>query len=62
MRSSLPLPEKIILLQQYNFDIIHNEGKKIAHMDALSRYMSTPCDDEEEDIEPVINNIREIQE
>ena len=53
---------KIIFLQQYNFDVIHKEGKKIAHVDALSRYMSTSCDDEEEDIEPVINNIGEIQE
>ena len=53
---------KIIFLQQYNFDIIHKEGKKIPHVDALSRYMSKPCDDEEEYIEPVINNIREIQE
>ena len=31
-------------------------------MDALSRYMSKSCDDEKEDIEPVINNIGEIQE
>ena len=56
------IARKIIFLQQYNFDIIHKEGKKIAHVDALSRYMSKPSDDEEEDIEPVINNIREVQE
>ena len=31
-------------------------------MDALSRYMSKPCDNEEEDIEPVINHIRKVQE
>ena len=30
-------------------------------MDALSRYMPKSCDDEEEDIEPVINNIGEIK-
>ena len=36
-------------LQQYNVDIIHKEGKKIAHVDALSRYMSKSCDDDEED-------------
>ena len=56
------IARKIIFLQQYNFDIIHKEGKKIAHVDALSRYVSKSCDDEEEDIEPVINNIGEIQE
>ena len=56
------IARKIIFLQHYNFDIIHKEGKKIAHVDALSRYMSNSCDDEEYDIEPVINNIGEIQE
>ena len=44
------IARKIIFLQQYNFNIIHREGKKIAHMDALSRCMSKPGDDEEEDI------------
>ena len=56
------IARKILFLQQYNFDIIHKEGKKIAHVDALPRYMSKPCDDEDADIEPVINNIREVEE
>ena len=33
------LARKVIFLQQYDFDIIHNDGDKIKHADALSRYI-----------------------
>ena len=54
------IARKIIFLQQYTFDIIHKDGEKIPHVDALSRNMSKTCDDTEEDIEPVINNIKGV--
>ena len=50
------LARKVILLQQYNFDIIHKDGAKIKHVDALSRYL--PNTNIEEDIEPVLNAIQ----
>ena len=47
---------KVIFLQQYDFDIIHKNGDKIKHADALSRYI--PNTNIEEDIEPVLNAIQ----
>ena len=47
---------KVIFLQKYDFDIIHKDGDKIKHADALSRYI--PTTNIEEDIEPVLNAIQ----
>ena len=44
---------KVIFLQQYDFDIVHKDGEKIKHADALSRYI--PNTHIEEYIEPVLN-------
>ena len=49
---------KIIFLQQYDFNIVHKDGVKIPHADALSR--CKPADEENivsEDIEHVLNVI-----
>ena len=54
---------KIIFLQQYEFNIVHKDGVKIPHADALSR--CKPSEDVtsiNEDIEPVINNINDVRE
>ena len=56
------IARKIIFLPQYNFDIIHKAVKNIPHVHALSRYISKTCGDEEEDIDPVMNSIRDVQE
>ena len=32
------IARKVIFLQQYDFDIIHKDGEKIKHADALSRF------------------------
>ena len=45
------IARKIIFLQQY-----------LPHVDALSRNMSKTCDDKEKDIEPVIYNIKGVEE
>ena len=50
------LARKLIFLQQYDSDIIHKDGDKIKHADALSRYI--PNTNIEEDIEPVLNAIQ----
>ena len=50
------IARKVIFLQQYDFDIIHKDGEKIKHADALSRYI--PNTNIEEDIEPVLNAIQ----
>ena len=50
------IARKVIFLQQYDFDIIHKDGDKIKHADALSRYI--PNTNIEEDIEPVLNAIQ----
>ena len=50
------IARKVIFLQQYDFDIIHKDGDKIKHADALSRYI--PNTNIEEDIEPVLNTIK----
>ena len=50
------IARKVIFLQQYDFDIIHKDGEKIKHADALSRYI--PNTNIEEDIEPVLNTIQ----
>ena len=48
------IARKVIFLQQY--DIIHKDGEKIKHADALSRYI--PNTNSDEDIEPVLNTIQ----
>ena len=50
------IARKVIFIQQYDFDIIHKDGDKIKHADALSRYI--PNTNIEEDIEPVLNAIQ----
>ena len=50
------IARKMIVLQQYEFDIIHKDGDKIKHSDALSRYILNT--NIEEDIEPVLNTIQ----
>ena len=35
------IARKVIFLQQYDFDIIHKDGEKIKHADALSRIFPT---------------------
>ena len=50
------IARKVIFPQQYDFDIIHKDGEKIKHADALSRYI--PNTNIEEDIEPVLNAIQ----
>ena len=50
------IARKVIFLQQYDFDIIHKDGDKIKHADALSKYI--PNTNIEEDIEPVLNAIQ----
>ena len=50
------IERKVIFIQQYDFDIIHKDGEKIKHADALSRYI--PNTNIEEDIEPVLNTIQ----
>ena len=35
------IERKVIFLQQYDFDIIHKDGDKIKHANALSRYIPT---------------------
>ena len=49
------IARKVLFLQQYEFDIVHKDGDKINHADALSRYI--PNTNIEEDIEPVLNGI-----
>ena len=46
------IARKVIILQQYDFVIIHKDGDKIKHADALSRYV--PSTIIEEDIYPVL--------
>ena len=46
------IARKVIFLQQYDFDIIHKDGEKIKHANALSRHI--PNTNIEEDIEPVL--------
>ena len=50
------IARKVIFLQQYDMDIIHKDGDKIKHANALSRYIPNPHI--EEDIEPVLNAIQ----
>ena len=50
------IARKVIFLQQYDSDIIHKDGDKIKHADALSRYISNT--NIEQDIEPVLNAIQ----
>ena len=50
------IARKVIFLQQYDFDIIHKDGEKIKHADALSMYI--PNTNIEEDIEPILNTIQ----
>ena len=50
------IARKVIFLQQYVFDIIHKDGDKIKHADALSRYI--PNTNIEEDIELCLNAIQ----
>ena len=50
------IARKVIFLQQNDFYIIHKDGDKIKHADALSRYI--PNTNSEEDIEPVLNAIQ----
>ena len=38
-KMKLTLARKVIFQQQYDFDIIHKDGYKIKHADALSRYI-----------------------
>ena len=50
------LARKVIFRQQYDFDIIHKDGDKIKHADALSSYIHNT--NIEADIEPVLNAIQ----
>ena len=50
------LARKVILLQPYDFDIIHKDRNKLKHADALSRYI--PNTNIEDDIKPVLNAIQ----
>ena len=56
------MARKIIFLQQYDFDIIHKHGVDIPHVDTLSRLVLDSNIDNQEDIEPVINNISVLSE
>ena len=50
------MAKKIMFLQQYEFDIVHNSGQQIQRADALSRLRNTG-NVQYEDVEPYIYNI-----
>ena len=54
------LARRVMFLSQYDFNIIHKDGKLISNADSLSRQIYEETNDSEEDAEPELYILRDI--